>query len=91
MSEIKINDKHNIKGKVSLVNELDDSSSPAVISYSGVLSTDLYIENIDKIETDKFIINGVRVYYESIGSETGEVLYQFTAMSVEIDEGIKLR
>lgn len=91
MAKIKINNKHNIEGKVSLVNTKDDSSSPIIVSYSGVLSARVYIEDLNRIETDKFIIDGVNVYYESLGSEEDDILYEFTAKSMKIKEELKLR
>lgn len=59
--------------------------STKVLEISGALSCDgPYLANVDKIESDRYIVEGIRINAESYGSETGEIIYHFTAKSYEI-------
>ena len=95
-STMTINSKIEIEGKMSIeimkkelappniINLLEGDEPPLIIS--GILSTDTYIEEINTIFTDRFILNGVIVYYESFGTEENEVIYKFIAKEFTWDD-----
>ena len=90
MAKIKVNDKYKIEGGISLINECSTDTNPQVINHSGILSTNKYIEDIDKLETDKFVLYGVNVYYESLGSDDDQIIYRFTLRDIEIKKDLIL-
>ena len=81
MATIIINDKLQVKGKVSfnrekvLLQNVDEERY--VMECTGVLSTHLYIDQIDTIETERCIAKDVDVYSESIGSDDYNIMYHF--------------
>ena len=61
---------------------------------NGILAIHDYVEEIFKIESERYILHNVTVYKESFGSNEYMILYHFTAEDLEIkddllDEDIK--
>lgn len=52
----------------------------------GLLKTHLYVEEIDTLECDRFILNGVDVYSEAFGSSDIFNLYRFTFTDYQIKD-----
>lgn len=52
----------------------------------GLLKTHLYIEEIDTLECDRFILSGIDVYSEAFGSTDIFNLYRFTFTNFEIKD-----
>lgn len=79
MSKIKVNKKNIVEGKFSFNAELDDSSKPAKLTISGAFQSAEYIEEITELESDRYILNNVKISNEGFGSEEAEIIYSFTA------------
>lgn len=77
MAQITINDKLTVNGKLTFNNTMNQDKTGFIID--GVLLTHLYFDDIQKIETNRFILNNVEVYRESFGSDDYNIGYSFTA------------
>lgn len=78
--EIIINGSEFTHGLVTIQIEADGDN----YVLSGMLKTHKYIEEIDSIECDKFLIKGVEVYSETFGSIEELILYRFTYKDIDI-------
>lgn len=74
MKEISINDGKLVKGKFSVVNENENGQ---IVSY-GQLVTHRYYEEINTIESERYLAENVEVVKEEFGSEDFYILYTFT-------------
>ena len=90
MSSIKVNDKITVEGKFSFNVVLDDSIKPAKVVISGGFQTAEYIEEITKLENDKYVLSNVKVKHEAFGSEDKDIAYEFMAGSFVV-KGAKTR
>lgn len=94
MAQITINDKLAVNGKMTFNRTLiaDEEGNNSFL-ITGVLSTHLYFEEITKIETSRYILNGVEVYQESYGSDDYDIVYSFRSKDLIIKgeeyEGVK--
>lgn len=93
MAKIIINDDLQVNGKLSfergLVEEAyidTDGSQKTKQSFriEGVLSTHLYFDDIEKLETNRYELEGVEVYKEAFASDDYNILYYFTARRLNI-------
>lgn len=87
MARLMINDNITVDGKLTVNRTLvenDDGSQSIVVQ--GALRTKKYIEEIDRIDSPRFSVEGVNVVQESFGSEEEEIVYTFIANSLEIEE-----
>ena len=87
MSLIKITDEDGkvIEQECSFSFDTSYDFDTSVLDIRGALSSSAgSIYDIKKIESDKYILDGVRVYGESYGSEDDTIVYSFTAKSYEI-------
>ena len=66
--------------------ELEDNKRGIYIS--GKMTTHLYIDNIDKIETHRYILTGVNVIRETFGSNDFDILYDFEAKDFIVKNGV---
>lgn len=66
--------------------ELEDNKRGIYIS--GKMTTHLYIDNIDKIETHRYILTGVNVIRETFGSNDFDILYEFEAKDFIVKNGV---
>lgn len=87
MAEILINGSRVVKGALSVRRVLDAAEGVAKLIVGGQLSTHLYFDEITKIETDRLTLEGVSVFQEDFGSENHEIIYTFTAASLELTGG----
>jgi hypothetical protein len=83
MANIKINNKLEVKGRLSIVRGIDKAGATPEIVVSGQLATHKYFEEIFQIETDRFLLKGVEIIQESVGSEDFDIFYSFVAKSLE--------
>lgn len=91
MAKIIINNSLEVKGKVSITREKDiDENNIIILKCTGALSTHLYIDEIDTIETERFIIHNVDVFRESMGSDDYNIIYEFSSDDVEM-KGIDVK
>lgn len=87
MAEIMINDSRVVKGALSVRRFLDTSGEKPMLVVMGQLETHLYFEEIKKIESERLILEDVFVFEESFGSKDHEIIYSFTAASLELTGG----
>lgn len=83
MASIQINDKHVVEGGFTFSVGYDTTVNPPLIKISGVLVVggDKYLSDIQKIESEEYVLDGVQVYNEEYGSDTDEIAYSFMAKS----------
>lgn len=81
MAKIVVNDTKEIKGKITAIKEAGEDGN---ITVSGGLLTHRYFEDINKLETERFILEGVEVLSEEFASNEFYISYQFTADSLSI-------
>lgn len=79
MASILINDKLQIKGKMSVSRALVAEDNLVI---SGYLSTHLYIEDINTIEINRLKLTDVEVFKEDFGSDDFNIIYNFTAKNM---------
>lgn len=84
MSTVIINGFVTTEGEVLVSNRIEtNQEGKQFIVTEGVYKTEMYIEEIDLIETNNFILRGVFVVEETFSSETKEILYRFVAEELE--------
>lgn len=86
MARVRVNDEFDIEGKITVERMLKDEGNYERLIIEGALLTDQYIEEIFSLETDRFKIDGVKVFHESFGSESDEILYTFNARDFILKE-----
>lgn len=89
MNEIIRVNGEEVVGKFSVNKSVDYSKTPPRIVLDGILSCERYFEEIDTIESDNLIIDGVNVYSESFGSQDKNIVYNFKAEEIEVKEDIE--
>lgn len=55
-----------------------------LITIEGLLETGYYIPDLDKIETNRYYIEGVNVSQEQYGSLENKIIYKFTASLFQV-------
>ncbi len=74
MFRVKVNEAFETYGLISFsIREEDEGYRK-----EGIFKTHLYIEEIDTLECDRFIITGINVISESFGSTDPFIVYYFT-------------
>ena len=77
------NDTFNEDGKFSF--DIDYDENAVIRSIKGAYSSsEGYLEDIMRLETDQYILDDISVYNEAYGSESNEIVYSFTAKSYAI-------
>lgn len=87
MAKIIINNEIRANGKLSVSRAINEEKSGFIIS--GVFATHLYYEDIKTLESNRFGLSGVEVYQESFGSDDYDILYHFTAKSINLKDYIE--
>ena len=90
MATLKINNSIEVKGKVSF----SHSISPSEIDEKqwtddgimGTLVMHQYIDDIDSIESDRYLLTNCTVYKESFGSDDFDIVYNFIAESCMVKD-----
>ncbi len=87
--EVLLNGTIVAKGSVSISleselkeDELGDTDQ--IITIQGVMESGYYIPNLDKIETNRYYIEGVSVYQERYGSLDNTIIYNFHASLFQV-------
>lgn len=80
MTILLINSETKIEGSMSVSMGLKNNS----LVIDGALKTDMYIEEIDCIESERYFIDGVTVISESFGTDNDDIIYNFTAKSMKV-------
>lgn len=78
MSKLLINDSIELDGKFTIEQEANKSVKPVIIYKRGILEINSYIEDIYKLENDKYVVTGIDVYREIFASEENSIGYEFT-------------
>ena len=87
MTKIIINDEHQIEGDFTFKVSYDSTQNPPRVAIEGVMtSTEPYMEEINRIESARYLLEGVHVYTEEFGSSDKNIAYYFTAKSFSIAE-----
>jgi hypothetical protein len=84
MSLIRVNNEITVEGKFSFGVDLDDSAKPAKLVISGAFQSAEYIEDITKLENERYILQNIKVKHEGFGSEEEIIVYSFTAGSFRV-------
>ena len=85
MSTIIVNGVITTKGEVLVSNRIDTdpTNGKQFIVTEGVYQTETYIEEIDLIETNNFVLHEVFVVEETFSSESKQIQYRFIARELE--------
>ena len=84
MAKIIINDSKLVNGALNITRSLGSKGN---IIVEGMLATHKYIELIDRIESERYILNGVFVTKEQFASNDAMIIYTFTADELKIKGG----
>lgn len=82
MAKIVVNENLKVNGKLTFEREINEQGTG--FNISGVFATHLYFEDITSLDTPRFSLKGIEVYRESFGSDDYNILYHFTAESIEV-------
>jgi hypothetical protein len=86
-----INDTYPVFGELSISRDLTmDDQGKLSISTSGAVSMHDYFEEINSIESDRYIVKGVEVIHEGFGSNDLRIAYTFKASELIINGGRRL-
>lgn len=84
MAKIIINNENEVNGKLSISRRLVSNDN---IEVTGQLATHRYFEEIDYIESERYILTGVKIIEEEFGSNDFDILYTFKAKYLDIKGG----
>jgi hypothetical protein len=63
----------------------DETTLQQKLVFRGVLTlSGDYVQNINLIETDRYVIGGIDVYKEKFDSESDDIVYLFNATGIEV-------
>lgn len=83
MATLKINNSIEVKGKVSFSHSISPSETDdkqwTDDGIIGTLVTHQYIDDINSIESDRYLLTDCTVYKESFGSDDFDIVYNFIA------------
>lgn len=85
MAQVSINDEYVVNGRLTVRRFKDENNEIKIV---GTLATHYYIEEILKLETFRYSIEGIEVAEEVFGSDDFDIVYNFTADSLDIKYGI---
>lgn len=87
MFNIIINDDIETLGLCTIQVEADEDGKVTAL---GILKTHKHVEHINRIETNRFIVEGVSVYLEAFGNTDNFNLYRFTFKNYFVKNKCKL-
>jgi hypothetical protein len=87
MFNIIINDDIETLGLCTIQVEADEEGKVTAL---GILKTHKHVEHINRIETNRFIVEGVSVYLEAFGNTDNFNLYRFTFKNYFVKNKCKL-
>ena len=79
MANIKVNNELVVKGKVSITRKRTEENE--IIIY-GSFMTHIYYEEINTLETERYLITGIDVYEEMYGSDDYNIIYNFERVTM---------
>ena len=90
MATLKINNSIEVKGKVSFSHSISPSETDEKQwtddGIMGTLVMHKYIDDIDSIESDRYLLTNCTVYKESFGSDDFDIVYNFIAESCVVKD-----
>ena len=90
MGTLKMNNSIEVKGKVSFSHSISPSEKDEKQwtddGIMGTLVMHQYIDDIDSIESDRYLLNNCTVYKESFGSDDFDIVYNFIAESCVVKD-----
>lgn len=84
MASIIVNNKLEVKGKLSVDRVINETKDGFIIT--GLFATHNYIEEIYSLSTPRFNITGIEVYRETFGSDDYDIAYHFTAKNLSLKD-----
>ena len=80
MAQIKINKDRFVEGKFTVKQRLvEDEKGNGNVVVHGIFSTHDYIEELNTLESERYLLLGVKVFEETFGTNDYEITYDFTA------------
>lgn len=77
-----------VKGRITFETKLiENENGEEEILITGSMTTHRYIDDIYKIESNRYILKNVKVFNEVFGSEDFDILYNFTAEEYVVKNG----
>ena len=87
MAQIKINKDRFVEGKFTVKQRLvEDKKGNGNVVVHGIFSTHDYIEELNTLESERYLLLGVKVFEETFGTNDYEITYEFTAESLTIKD-----
>ena len=87
MAQIKINNDRFVEGKFTVKQRLvEDEKGNGNVVVHGIFSTHDYIEELNTLESERYLLLGVKVFEETFGTNDYEITYEFTAESLTIKD-----
>ena len=97
MAQIKINKEKFVEGRFTVKQKLVESENlvpdengnmvpQQKVVIAGMFTTHDYIEELDTIESERYLIRDINVYEETFGSNDYEISYEFVAGSLTVKE-----
>lgn len=83
MTDFLINKQILAQGEMTVQQVL---TKEGTIVIQGIMTLDKYIEEIEEIDTDLFVIVGVTVIKETFGTKEKKVVYEFIGTGFGLDE-----
>lgn len=88
MAKIDVNDELRVNGRLSfsrsLISEMINEKEVKSFVINGIFATHLYFEEINKLDSERYILEEIEVHSEDFGTDDYNILYNFTAKSLEI-------
>lgn len=93
MAKIIVNDNLQVNGKLNIERSLVEENyvdqegnikTRQSLKIEGILSTHLYFEDIEKLETNRYELLDVEIYKEAFASDDYNILYYFTAKRLNV-------
>lgn len=85
-STIKV-DNVTIKGKISVIAAVDRTKNPPILSVTGYIETPTRLpDRFSRLEGGRITVTDILIDSESVGSESDNIVYSFSARSYEILE-----
>lgn len=95
MAQVKINKERFVEGRFTVKQRVVDTDEMIIdkdgnevpkqeIVIHGIFSTHDYIEELDILESERYLIQGVHVFEETFGTNDYEIIYEFTADSFTV-------
>ena len=87
MAQIKINKDRFVEGKFTVKQRLvEDEKGNGNVVVHGIFSTHDYIEELNTLESERYLLLGIKVFEETFGTNDYEITYEFTAESLTIKD-----